>query len=676
MSTKLADDKPKQVKTPSLDLYSQDLTMLAQHGKLDRIIGRTSEIQRCCQILARRKKNNPLLIGEAGVGKTQIAQGVAQMIAEKKVAKCLLNKRVLLLDLTLVVAGTTFRGDFEDRMKKIIAECVNAKDVILFIDEIHTVMGAGSVSGSMDAANILKPALADGSIQMMGATTLKEYRENIEDDGAMTRRFQNVMVEPTSIEDTIEILTGLKPIYEKFHKISYDDAAIEACVKLSDKFMPDRVLPDKAIDLMDEAGARANVLVPEDLAEMPNDIKELKAELVRLDNEKNMLKVAQRYEECAEIQQTAREIKAIHDEKMLEWENEFRTAKNVSTITLETIQELIFQTTGIPTSKMDEKDLSEMRNMKSHMLSYVIGQDDAVSSTVKAIRRARLGLKKENRPISMMFIGSTGVGKTHVAKALAREMFGSDTHFYKFDMSEYSQEFNASRLIGAPPGYVGYKEGGELTEKIRRNPYSVILLDEIEKAHWTIYNLLLQALEDGYLTDGLKRKCHLKNTIIIFTSNVGAKKLQENGVGVGFATSTREANRKEMENAVLEKELKKAFSPEFLNRIDETIYFNSLEREDILKITKLEVDEAVSRIEKLGLTVDYDIDVIKFIADRGFNKEMGARPLYRTLQSHLEDMVADELVEENIKDGDHITIRVQEGKLACGINMKEQVSKR
>ena len=576
-----------------------------------------------------------------------------------------------------VVAGTTYRGEFEERMKKIVQDCVEAKNIILFIDEIHMLVGAGSASGSMDAANILKPALADGSIQMMGATTLKEYREQIEDDSALVRRFQNVEVDPPSIEDTITILQGLKETYEKFHKVTYTNESLEACVRLSERYITDRFLPDKAFDLMDEAGARAKAMVPE-YDQQPN-IVALEAEYADLETRKEQLKKEQKYEECAEIQHKARKVKANLDAAKLEYEAEFKRINKIGEITVETIQELIFQATGIPISKMDEQDLSEMRKMKPNMITKVIGQDDAVDHAVRAIRRARLGLKKEDKPISLMFIGITGTGKTHLARALAKEMFGNDNHFYKFDMSEYSQEFTVSRFIGAPPGYVGYHEGGDFTEKIRRNPYSVILLDEIEKAHHTLYNVLLQALNDGYITDGLKRKCYLKNTIIIFTSNVGAKKLQDHGVGVGFATKSTEANRKATEKGILRKELKLQFSPEFLNRIDETIYFNSLEREDILKITKLEVDESIKNMNgKLNIDFDYEIEVLKFIADRGFNQEMGARPLYRTIQEYLADMVADDYVEERIKEGDSVTIRVHEGKdkLVCNINTKDRLTEK
>lgn len=617
-----------------------------------------------------------MLIGEAGAGKTQIAQGIAQRIVEKKVAKSLLGKRVILLDLTAVVAGTTYRGEFEERMKKIVKDCFEAKNIILFIDEIHTMVGAGSASGSMDAANILKPALADGSLQAIGATTLKEYREGIESDTALTRRFQNVIVDPTSIEDTIEILKGLKAIYEKFHNVTYTEESLIACVRLSDRFITDRVLPDKAIDLMDEAGARANAILPEGEFTMPQEITDLLNEFNRLEARKIELKKAQDYEACASIRDAAQEIKALYDEKKEEWENDVKQKNNFSNITVDTIQEIVQQTTGVPVTKMNDKDLKELRNMKPGMMRYVIGQETAVDRVVMAVKRSRLGLKKANRPISLLFIGVTGTGKTHLARALAREVFGSEDNFFKIDMSEYQEKNTVSRLIGAPPGYVGYEEGGQLTEKVRRKPWSVILLDEIEKAHPDIYNLLLQALEDGEITDGLKRKCSLKNTIIIMTSNVGVTKLRDFGVGVGFATTARSENSKKMENDVLNKELKKKFSPEFLNRIDEVIYFNSLERNDIMAITKLEVNEAISRVEKLGFEVDYELEVLQFIADRGFDKEMGARPLYRTIQKHIEDLVAEDLIEEKIKEGDSITFRVEEDKIVCRINTKDRIATR
>ncbi|NCI50438.1 ATP-dependent Clp protease ATP-binding subunit [Sediminibacterium roseum] len=634
-------------KTPVLDNFGRDVTKLAESGTLDPIVGREQEIERVSQILSRRKKNNPILIGEPGVGKTAIVEGLALRIVQRKVSRVLFDKRVISLDLAALVAGTKYRGQFEERMKAIMNELEKNRDVILFIDEIHTIVGAGGASGSLDASNIFKPALARGELQCIGASTLDEYRMYIEKDGALDRRFQKVLIEPPSVDETIQILTNIKSKYEDFHNVTYGDDAIEACVKLSDRYMTDRLLPDKAIDVLDEVGARVhlkNINVPQDIVELEKKIEDVK-------NEKNKVVKSQRFEEAASLRDTEKRLGEELEKAKALWEEESKHKRYP--ITEENIAEVVSMMTGIPVKRMVQAETEKLRRMSEDMMGMVVGQDDAIQKVVKAIQRNRVGLKDPKKPIgTFIFLGPTGVGKTELARALARYMFDSEDSLIRIDMSEYMEKFTVSRLIGAPPGYVGYEEGGQLTEKVRRKPYCVILLDEIEKAHPDIYNILLQVLDDGQLTDGLGRKVDFKNTMIIMTSNIGVRQLKEFGDGVGFATATRMQNAGENSKAVIEKALKRTFSPEFLNRIDDVVVFNSLSKENIFNIIDILMKGVSKRLANLGFSLELTAEAKDFIAEKGYDAEFGARPLHRAIQKYLEDPLAEEILNFNVKDGD------------------------
>lgn len=634
-------------KTPVLDNFGRDITKLAETGTLDPIVGREKEIERVSQILSRRKKNNPILIGEPGVGKTAIVEGLALRIVQRKVSRVLFDKRVISLDLAALVAGTKYRGQFEERMKAIMNELEKNRDVILFIDEIHTIVGAGGASGSLDASNIFKPALARGELQCIGASTLDEYRMYIEKDGALDRRFQKVMVEPPSVEDTIQILDNIKSKYEDYHNVVYDEEAIHACVKLSDRYITDRLLPDKAIDVMDEVGARVhlkNINVPQNILELEKKIEDIKVE-------KNRVVKSQKFEEAAALRDNEKRLGEELEKAKAQWEEESKHKRYP--IGEEQIAEVISMMTGIPVKRMVEAETQKLRKMAEEMKGMVVGQDEAIAKVVKAIQRNRVGLKDPKKPIgTFIFLGPTGVGKTELARALARHMFDSEDALIRIDMSEYMEKFTVSRLIGAPPGYVGYEEGGQLTERVRRKPYSVILLDEIEKAHPDIYNILLQVLDDGQLTDGLGRKVDFKNTTIIMTSNIGVRQLKDFGEGVGFATASRTQNADENNKAVIEKALKRTFSPEFLNRIDDVIIFNSLSKENIFEIIDILMKGVMKRLTNLGFSLELTEDAKSFIADKGYDAQFGARPLHRAIQKYLEDPLAEEILNMNIKAGD------------------------
>jgi ATP-dependent Clp protease ATP-binding subunit ClpC len=646
-SSKSRQQGATKSKTPVLDNFGRDITKLAETGQLDPIIGREKEIERVSQILSRRKKNNPILIGEPGVGKTAIVEGLALRIVQRKVSRVLFDKRVISLDLAALVAGTKYRGQFEERMKAIMNELEKNRDVILFIDEIHTIVGAGGASGSLDASNIFKPALARGELQCIGASTLDEYRMYIEKDGALDRRFQKVMIDPPSVEDTIQILNNIKPKYEEYHNVDYDQEAIDACVKLSDRYITDRLLPDKAIDVMDEVGARVhlkNINVPQNILDLEKKIEDIKSE-------KNRVVKSQKFEEAAALRDTEKRLGEELEKAKAQWEEESKHKRYP--IGEEEIAEVISMMTGIPVRRMVEAETEKLRKMADEMKGMVVGQDEAISKVVKAIQRNRVGLKDPKKPIgTFIFLGPTGVGKTELARALARHMFDSEDALIRIDMSEYMEKFTVSRLIGAPPGYVGYEEGGQLTERVRRKPYSVILLDEIEKAHPDIYNILLQVLDDGQLTDGLGRKVDFKNTLIIMTSNIGVRQLKDFGAGVGFATQSRTQNQDEMNKAVIEKALKRTFSPEFLNRIDDVIIFNSLTKEHIFEIIDILMKGVLKRLNNLGFTLELTEDAKSFLADKGYDQQFGARPLHRAIQKYLEDPLAEEILNMHIKTGD------------------------
>jgi ATP-dependent Clp protease ATP-binding subunit ClpC len=637
-------------KTPVLDNFGRDITKFAELGTLDPIVGRDEEIERVSQILSRRKKNNPILIGEPGVGKTAIVEGLALRIVQRKVSRVLFDKRVISLDLAALVAGTKYRGQFEERMKAIMNELEKNRDVILFIDEIHTIVGAGGASGSLDASNIFKPALARGDLQCIGASTLDEYRMYIEKDGALDRRFQKVLIEPPSVEETIIILNNIRSKYEDFHNVIYDAESIEACVKLSDRYMTDRLLPDKAIDVMDEAGARVhlkNINVPQNILDLEKKIEDIK-------QEKNKVVKSQRFEEAAALRDREKRLGEELDRAKAEWEEEAKHKRYP--INEEAIAEVISMMTGIPVMRMVEAESAKLRRMDEDLKANVVGQDEAISKIVKAIQRNRVGLKDPRKPIgSFIFLGPTGVGKTELARALARYMFDSDDALIRVDMSEYMEKFSLSRLIGAPPGYVGYEEGGQLTEKVRRKPYSVVLLDEIEKAHPDIFNIMLQVLDDGQLTDGLGRKVDFKNTLIIMTSNIGARQLKDFGAGVGFSTSAKTESAEENSRGVIEKALKRTFSPEFLNRIDDVVIFNSLEEKHINMIIDIIMKDVMKRLNNLGFTLVLTETAKKFIAEKGYDQQFGARPLHRAIQKYLEDPLAEEILNHRIKSGDNVT---------------------
>ncbi len=648
-SSKEGSKSSEKSRTPVLDNFGRDLTKLAEEDKLDPIVGREKEIERVAQILSRRKKNNPILIGEPGVGKTAIAEGLALRIIQKKVSRVLFGKRVVTLDLASLVAGTKYRGQFEERMKAVMNELEKSPEVILFIDELHTIVGAGGASGSLDASNMFKPALARGEIQCIGATTLDEYRQYIEKDGALARRFQMVMVDPTTPEETIEILENIKNKYEDHHHVNYTEAAINACVKLSDRYISDRYLPDKAIDVLDEAGSRVhinNIYVPDDVIKLEEAIEDIKVE-------KNRVVKSQKYEEAAQLRDKEKKLIEQLDMAKLKWEEETKTRRY--TVDEENVAEVIGMMTGIPTSRIAQNESLKLLGMGDELTNRVVGQEDAINKLVKAIQRTRVGLKDPKKPIgSFVFLGPTGVGKTELAKVLASYLFDKDEALIRVDMSEYMEKFSVSRLVGAPPGYVGYEEGGQLTEKVRRKPYSVVLLDEIEKAHPDVFNILLQVMDDGILTDGLGRKVDFRNTIIIMTSNIGARDLKDFGAGIGFSTGTREENMDDIMRSTIQKALKKTFSPEFLNRLDDVIVFNSLKREDIHKIIDITLIKLFSRITDLGYQVELTAKAKDFLAEKGYDPQYGARPLNRAIQKYLEDVVAEEILKGDIVEGDVI----------------------
>ena len=653
----------KKSATPVLDNFGRDLTKYAEEGKLDPVVGRQKEIERVSQILSRRKKNNPILVGEPGVGKSAIAEGLALRIVQKKISRILFDKRIIMLDLAALVAGTKYRGQFEERMKAVIVELENNPDIILFIDEIHTLVGAGGASGSLDASNMFKPALARGELQCIGATTLDEYRQHIEKDGALERRFQKVLVDPTTVEETIEILNNIKSKYEEHHNVEYTDEAINACVELSDRYMNDRFLPDKAIDALDEAGSRVhitNIVVPE-------NITHLEKQLEKVSYQKKAAINKQKFETAAELRDT--EKKAIHQLEHAKdiWEKELKS--NKETVTDDNVAEVIALITGIPVQRIAHQELKKLSEMSTKIKDKLIGQNDAVEKIVKAIRRNRVGLKDPSKPIgSFIFLGPTGVGKTQLARILAEEMFDTQESLIRIDMSEYMEKFSVSRLVGAPPGYVGYEEGGQLTEKVRKKPYSIILLDEIEKAHPDVFNLLLQVLDDGQMTDSLGRKINFKNTIIIMTSNIGSRQLQDFGQGIGFNTASKNQNIDSHVKGVIKKSLQKSFAPEFLNRVDDVILFNSLTKEDINQIIDIEMDSLLKRIDSLGYTVKITKEAKNFIAEKGFDAKFGARPLKRAIQKYLEDPLAEEIINAQIKEGD--TINITLGKENTTLNIK------
>ena len=638
-------------KTPVLDNFGKDLTKMAEADKLDPIVGREKEIERVSQILSRRKKNNPVLIGEPGVGKTAIAEGLALRIAQRKVSRVLFDKRVVTLDLASMVAGTKYRGQFEERMKAVMTELEKTDDVILFIDEIHTIVGAGGASGSLDASNMFKPALARGEIQCVGATTLDEYRQYIEKDGALERRFQSVMVEPTSPEETLEILSNIREKYEDHHSVEYSEESLKAAVNMSVRYITDRHLPDKAIDVLDEVGARvhlSNIHVPQDILELEKKVEEIK-------EEKNRVVKSQKYEEAARLRDKEKSLLENLENAKSAWEEESKTQRY--RVEEDDVADVIAMMTGIPTKRIAQKEGSRLLKMGDELKANVIGQDLAVEKLTKAIQRTRAGLKSPNKPIgSFIFLGSTGVGKTEMAKSLAKYLFDTKEALLRIDMSEYMEKFAVSRLVGAPPGYVGYEEGGILTEKVRRKPYSVILFDEIEKAHPDVFNLLLQVLDEGFLTDSLGRKVDFRNTIIIMTSNIGSRQLKEFGAGVGFGTAAKTGNSDLNSKGVIENALKRFFSPEFLNRIDDVIVFNALEKEDIQKILDLSIAELDVRIKQIGFDIKLSKAAKEYLAEKGFDSDFGARPLNRAIQKYLEDPLAEEILKSDIKEGDVIKV--------------------
>ncbi|MBL20237.1 MAG: Clp protease ClpC [Flavobacteriaceae bacterium] len=667
-SSSTDDKKSKKSSTPVLDNFGRDLTKVAQDGNMDPVIGREKEIERVSQILSRRKKNNPLLIGEPGVGKSAIAEGLALRIIQKKVSRVLYNKRVVTLDLASLVAGTKYRGQFEERLKAVMNELEKNNNIILFIDEIHTIVGAGGATGSLDASNMFKPALAKGDIQCIGATTLDEYRQNIEKDGALERRFQKVVVEPTTVDETIEILQNIKDKYEIHHNVNYTDEAIEACVKLSDRYISDRFLPDKAIDALDEAGSRVhitNMEVPEKVVEIENEL-----ELVR--EQKNTVVKRQKYEEAAKLRD---DEKKLEKELLLaqeDWQEEQR--QNRETVTENHIADVVTMMTGIPVQRVTDGESDRLAKLEELIQGKVIGQENAVAKVTKAIQRNRAGLKNPKKPIgSFIFLGQTGVGKTQLAKVLASELFESEASLIRIDMSEYMEKFSISRLIGAPPGYVGYEEGGQLSEKVRRKPYSVILLDEIEKAHPDVFNMLLQVLDDGYLTDSLGRRVDFKNTIIIMTSNIGARQVKDFGLGVGFGTAAQKLQEDKNIQGVIQNALKKKFSPEFLNRIDDVVIFNNLDKDHLAKIIQLELDALQIRVNELGYSLSLSKKAVTFLIDKGYDKQYGARPLARAIQRYVEDAMAGEIINKTLVNGAKVTFDWDEksDKLKLSVDNKK-----
>ena len=645
---KPADPKSK---TPVLDNFGRDLTKMAESGKLDPIVGREKEIERVSQILSRRKKNNPILIGEPGVGKSAVAEGLALRIVQRKVSRILFDKRIISLDLASLVAGTKYRGQFEERMKAVMAEIEKNPDIILFIDEIHTIIGAGGASGSLDASNMFKPALARGEMQAIGATTLDEYRQYIEKDGALERRFQKVLIEPTSVDETVQILNNIKEKYEEHHMVTYTQEAIDACVKLTDRYISDRHLPDKAIDALDEVGSRVHITN----INVPKEIVSLEAELEALKEKKTEVIKSQQYEEAARLRDDERKLQEQLELEKKKWEDESKAHRVV--VSEDDVAEVVSMMCGIPVTRVAQKESGKLVLMGEELRGKVIGQDEAVEKVVKAIQRNRAGLKDPNKPIgSFFFLGPTGVGKTQLAKVLAKYLFDTEDSLIRIDMSEYMEKFSISRLVGAPPGYVGYEEGGQLTEKVRRKPYSIILLDEIEKAHPDVFNLLLQVLDDGQLTDGLGRKVDFKNTILIMTSNIGARQLADFGTGVGFGTKSQSEQKEENSKVVIQNALRKAFAPEFLNRMDDMIMFKSLDRASIHSIIDLELNKLFQRINDLGYQIKLTEKAKDFIVDKGYDEKFGARPLKRAIQKYIEDPLAEEIIKSNLQEGDTISL--------------------
>ena len=652
-------------RTPVLDNFSRDLIKLAEQGKLDPVIGREKEISRIAQILSRRKKNNPIVIGEPGSGKTAIVEGLAIKIHQGDCPKNLADKRIVSLDLTSVVAGTKYRGQFEERLKAILEELVDNDNVVVFIDEIHSIIGTGNSSGSLDASNIIKPALSRGEIQCIGATTLDEYRENIEKDGALERRFQKVLVNPATTEETMTILSNIKSKYENHHKVEYSEEALEACVTLSDRYITDRELPDKAIDILDEVGAKAQIDV-----KLPEFIEDLKLQVSEIKKKKLDVVKTQNYEIAAELRdQEKKLINKLTTEKE-EWEqkqNEDRTL-----ITEDDVYKIVSDMTNIPITRLDSDEAKSLLNLENTLKANVIGQDDAVAKISKAIRRNRVGIKEPNRPIgSFIFLGSTGVGKTHLAKVLAREIFGDESAMIRVDMSELMEKHSVSRLVGSPPGYVGHDEGGQLTEQVKNKPYSVILFDEIEKAHRDVFNILLQVLDEGHLTDGLGRKINFKNTLIIMTSNVGARKLQDFGTGLGFSTDSNVSQHEELTKGVIQKALKAEFSPEFLNRLDDIVVFKALEKENIGKIVKIEIDKLSKRITEKGYEISFGPSIIDFISDKGFDSKYGARPIRRAIQEYIEDFIAEEILGKGIVEGKKYSLKINKDSEKISVTEKK-----
>ncbi len=652
------DITPSSVKssTPVLDNFSRDLIKYAEEGKLDPVVGRSEEINRIAQILSRRKKNNPVLIGEPGCGKTALVEGLAMKINEGRCPRNLLDKKILGLDLTSIVAGTKYRGQFEERMKAIIDELTENPDIIIFIDEIHTVVGTGNASGALDAANIFKPALARGEVQCIGATTIDEYRENIEKDGALERRFQKVMVEPTTVEETLQILENLKDRYEQHHKVNFSPESLKACVTLAERYITNREFPDKAIDIMDEVGAKVQVDV-----EFPKDIEDLRNKLQSLKLEKVEVVKSQKYEKAAELRDQERNVVDTLENKKIAWEIEMEE-KRVA-VTEEDIYEVVSQITKIPLTKLDTNEIKNLLSLENSLKKLVMGQDEAIKKIAKSIRRNRVGIREVKKPIgSFMFLGSTGVGKTHLAKSIAKEIFGNEDSLIRLDMSEYKEKFNSTRLIGSPPGYVGYNEGGQLTEAVRKKPYSVILLDEIEKAHADIYDLLLQIFDEGHLTDSLGRKINFKNTLIIMTSNVGAKQVSDFNKPLGFSTKDSESRLEEARDQIIKKALKNTFRPEFLNRIDQTVVFKPLEKKTISKIVKLELGNLNTRLTEKNYNVVFDNSVIKYIVGEGYDDKFGARPIKRAIQNEIEDFISENILKGEILEDVRYSLSVDKDK--------------
>jgi ATP-dependent Clp protease ATP-binding subunit ClpC len=666
-SKKMAEAKSK---TPVLDNFGRDLTRAAEENRLDPIVGREKELERVAQVLSRRKKNNPILIGEPGVGKSAIAEGLALRIVQRKVSRALFNKRLIMLDLASLVAGTKYRGQFEERMKAVLNELEKNPDIILFIDEIHTIVGAGNASGSLDASNMFKPALARGELQCIGATTLDEYRQYIEKDGALERRFQKILVDPTTPEETVEILNNIKERYEDHHLVKYDQEAIDACVKLTNRYMSDRYLPDKAIDALDEAGARVhinNIHVPVEIIELESQIEETRAR-------KNQAIQIQKFEEAAMFRDSERKLIDTLEQAKKRWEEESKIHREL--VGEQQVAEVVAMMTGVPVQRIAQNESDRLIHMEEELEDAVIGQNEAIKKVVKAIRRNRAGLKDPNKPIgSFIFLGPTGVGKTYLAKVLAKYLFDSEDALVRIDMSEYMEKFAVSRLVGAPPGYVGYEEGGQLTEKVRRKPYSIVLLDEIEKAHPDVFHLLLQVLDDGLLTDSLGRRVDFKNTIIIMTSNIGSRQLKDFGQGVGFSTSAKQSTKTTYATGVIENALKKSFAPEFLNRIDDVVIFEPLQRESIHKIIDIELEQLYKRISEMGYTLKLTEKAKDFIVEKGWDEQFGARPLKRAIQKYVEDLLAEEIIKTKLKANDQITIDYDSKKEEVIIKVKNPAQK-